>query len=168
MVRNIIGDTDPNSYDYSDERIQQTIVMAGIFTSEVYDFPYDYTFDIATPEISPDPTALETYDSSAIALWTLKSACILNQNSYMKSAMTGGGIRVKDYETQVDTTGLFTGWRDILDLGPCKSFEKLMQELTIKRRAGQIGRAVFGPATHKDSNFYSGAGCRDFFNEISK
>lgn len=147
MVRVLINDlgTTPT---YDDEKISQAIVVAGYQVTIDYSFSTDYTFDIDDPTITPDPTAEETYDAVMIALVTLKAACILSVNNY--SSQVNNGVMVRDGDTQVDTTAGFKGYKDIILLGPCASYQKLLSQATSSLAAG-LGKAIVGPYSHPDA-----------------
>lgn len=144
MVRNLIGDTSTTSPTYSDARVQEAIVVSGLIAAQEFDFDTDYIFDLETPDISPDPVI--NNDTIAMALFTLKAACILNQNSYTNAI--GAGIRVRDGDSEVDTTGSFKGYRDILELGPCAAYQKLLKYRSFKDSM-QRGKAVMSPLSHE-------------------
>jgi hypothetical protein len=139
MVRLLIADTsDVQRYD--DDRIAQALVTAGLIVSQEIDLDADYVFDLTTPDIIPDPTVIN--DNAAIALFGLKAACLFSMNDYQKAV--GAGIRVRDGDSEVDTTGRFKGYSDIINIGPCASYTKLLQNLLVKNSMG-VGGAVMSP-----------------------
>src|SRR5690606_34824529 len=75
------------------------------------------------------------------ALVPLKAACILMQGQYVNAV--GRAIKVRDGDSQIDTSVGFRGFRDILELGPCHTYEKLRWQL--QAGAGEVGGAVLGP-----------------------
>jgi hypothetical protein len=134
MVRAMIGDLgDPQRYD--DSRIEQAILTGGLIASQEYPFDTTYSFDFSAAEILPDPTESSTLDNEAIALFGLKAACILSVNDYQRAV--GAGIRVRDGDSEVDTTGRFKGYSDIINVGPCASYTKLL--LSLQQRASMVG-----------------------------
>lgn len=120
MVRVLMKDgTVP--YKYADEYLKQVIICAGFQVRQDIVLPYDYVFDLSALTITPDPMTSD--DAVAIALLPLKAACILSQGEYI--AATGRAIRVRDGDSQIDTSAGFKGFRDILELGPCLAYDKL-------------------------------------------
>jgi hypothetical protein len=138
IVRSLIND--PDGATYSDERVQTSIVVAGLIVAQEAQLDYAYTFDLLVPDIIPDP--VEINDSVAVALFGLKAACILNTNSYQSAV--GKGIKVRDGDSEVDTTGTFKGYSDIIAIGPCGSYTKLLKQITLNKGFG-TGKAVFSP-----------------------
>jgi hypothetical protein len=144
MVRALINDMD--STQFTDERVETSIVVAGVIVGNEYSFPTDYSFDIVDIDISPDPSA----DKVFVALVGLKAACILNTNQYQQGVQQG--IRVRDGSSEVDTTSGFAGYKDILKLGPCGTYEKLVDQLRAQRSM-MGGKAVLSPFTHESLPF---------------
>lgn len=166
MVRLLINDFDPTSERYTDDQINQMICLAGIYVGQDYYLPNDYTIDVENRDISPDPVVQE--DDAFIALATLKSGCLFNLNQYQLAVRTG--IKVRSGEDSVDLTSGFRGYKDIIENGPCESYEKLLKQLRSvgSGKSGQTvvkGRAVADLATHPQSGYY-GTGHVRFFDSF--
>ncbi len=137
MLRVLISDiTEPQTY--TDTYLERVLVTAGIIVDADIPFGTTYTYDMSLITISPDPVGLN--DSAFMSLVPLKAACILTVGEF-KSAL-GQGIKVRDGDSAIDTSVSFKGYRDILELGPCKSYEKLRWALLA---SGGVGKAVLGP-----------------------
>lgn len=148
MVRSLINDVSEDPV-FSDLRIQEAVCVAGLICAQEYEFTISYSFDMDQIDIVPDP--VDERDNLAIALFALKTACILNMNQYQNA--TGAAIKVRDGDSQIDTTGSFGGYRDILELGPCASYQKLLKQKQFKKSMGS-GRAIMTPLSSPD--FYQG------------
>jgi len=142
MTRVLINDiTTPQKY--TNEYLQRVIIVAGIQVDSDFTFPYSYTYDISNLTISPDPITKK--DAAFLALIPLKSACILTQGEFQKAL--GQGIKVRDGDSAIDTSVGFRGYRDILEFGPCKAYEKLKWSLDVAGVDGAgVGKAVTGPS----------------------
>jgi len=163
MVRHLVNDTS-EPYTYSDSKVQEALVISGLLVAQEYDFTTDYTFDIGTPSMSPDPIASSTYDGIAIALFTLKTACMLDTNRY-QGAVLNLGVKVRDGDEEIDTRDGFRGYFDIINLGACKSYEKLITDKKVLKSMN-LGKAIMGPISHEDLSRSSVKGVVDFFNSI--
>jgi hypothetical protein len=149
MVRALTGDVaDPPAKD--DDRIKQAIVVGGTIATQEYPFTTTYTFDLLVPDITPDPTEPATLDNIASALFSLKAACLLTMADYQSAV--GTGIRVRDGDSEVDTTAGFKGYTDIIKLGPCGAYAKLLESLLWKRGSTQ-GGAVYSPYSSGDGTW---------------
>jgi hypothetical protein len=162
IVRHLINDISASAY--TDSRIQQAISVAGLIVAQEFDFNTEYTFDISTPDISPDPTETSTLDTVAMALFSLKAACMLTVNSYQNAI--GTGIKVRDGDSEVDTTGSFKGYKDILEIGPCSSYQKLLKERTFRASMNR-GKAIMSPFTHEDFMLTGHSSVSRLFDNLS-
>lgn len=163
MVRHLINDVDL-PYKYDDQRVMTSIIIAGLQSSLEYSYDSDYVFDIEALDITPDPAASDTYDPVAMALMTLKAACIFDTNRYQGGVSQG--IRVRDGDSEVDTTAGFTGYKDILLLGPCASYQKLL-DITGSAKSMKLGRAIMTPISHVDfTGSYAYNSVERFFNNF--
>jgi len=131
MVRILINDmATPQSN--TDAYIQQVLVAAGVLVDVDIELAEDYTFDVTNSTISPDPVT--EGDSIAKALLPLKAACILQTGNFAQAI--GQGIRVRDGDSMIDTSVSFRGYRDILEMGPCASYEKLRWQIQATGASG--------------------------------
>ena len=80
IVRSWINDLS-DTPTYSDERVQQLIVVAAQYVIKEVDLTVDYTINIVNPDITPDPVLAEDKDLDFISLTSLKAVCILDQSS---------------------------------------------------------------------------------------
>lgn len=168
LTRHLISDLTSGEERYSDNRIQEALVLAGILTSRVYEFDNDYTFDIETPSISPDPTVTAYLDNDAMALFSLKAACILDVGRYQDNA-DNLGVLVRDENTTVDTRDGYRGYDAILKNGPCAMYKETLAKIEADK-AMSIGKAVTSPGTHPNRiiNYSASETARFFFDNYSR
>lgn len=123
IVRVLINDmTSP--YSYSDERLLQTIVVAAKYVQFDVVLDHSYEINITSPSISPDPTI--DNDSIFISLVSLKTACIIDQSNFRtKAAMEG--IRAALGPAQLSLSGSLSGWKEIIEHGPCALYDGLVE-----------------------------------------
>ena len=124
MLRVLINDFNAPQTN-TDTYLQRVLVAAGIFVNSQIELPEDYIYDISAVTITPDPLVSE--DAISEALIPLKAACIINQGDFQKAI--GQGIKVRDGDTAIDTSVGFRGYKDILELGPCAAYDKLLWDL---------------------------------------
>lgn len=128
--------------EFSDERLATAITIAAILVQQEYTFNTTYTVDVEAPCLEPDPTDSATLDQAAIALFTLKAACLVLGGSYHDAIRNG--VRIDDWQTSIDTRPRLDGYKDIIATGPCKSYQLMLETMTWNKLAGK-GKAVFGP-----------------------
>ena len=160
MVRHLINDYSA-PYRYDDDRLKEAIVIGGLITSQDYSYTVSYTFDLANTTISPDPTDTSTYDAEAIALFSLKASCILSTNDFQASVRDG--VRVQDGDDEIDTSGQFKGHAELVKLGPCKSYEKLLETLR-RKKSSLSGKAIAGPFSSPQLLMSTGYDMASFFD----
>lgn len=150
MTRVLVSDIS-SPQKYADEYLYRVLITAGIMVDAEVAFGYTYSYDIDAMTISPDP--IDSIDHIFMALVPLKAACILVQGEF-KQAL-GQGIKVRDGDSQIDTSVSFRGYRDILELGPCAAYEKLKWSLMASGGIPGVGKAVFGPYRISSGNAMS-------------
>lgn len=139
MVRTLINDS-VEPYQFSDERIQQTILVAGKYVQFDVVLDHAYVIDVVNSTLSPDPT--DDDDEIFIILTSLKAACLVDQGTLrIKAAMDG--VRAVLGPASLTVTGASAGWEMILKHGPCKLYDDLVEHWDVAN-ASAIA-AVLGP-----------------------
>jgi hypothetical protein len=164
IVRSWINDLS-DTPTYSDERVQQLIVVAAQYVIKDVDLTESYTVNIVNPDITPDPTLLAEKDLDFISLTSLKASCILDQSSLRTRAATDG-IRASLGPAQLAVGGGLRGYEVILNKGPCAMYDKLVTDFQIGNVAAI--HAILGPfvgnkfdprylqdSSDRSRNFYS-------------
>ena len=85
IVRNVVGDISIDAPTYSDERLQEIILVSAQLLQGELDFSQDYTIDVDECTLSPDPTLL-TKDNAFINLVALRSSCIIANSEFRTAA----------------------------------------------------------------------------------
>lgn len=140
VTRILINDVStPQSH--ADAYLQQVLVAAGLMTSVDVELPNDYVFSVENSTITPDPVTSD--DTIFRALVPLKAACII-QTGDLQYAV-GQGIKVRDGDSMIDTSVKFRGYRDILEMGPCATYEQLKWQVQAASATGGVGGVVLSP-----------------------
>lgn len=125
IVRSWINDLSETP-TYSDERIQQLIVVAAQYVIKEVNLSTDYAINIVIPEITPDPTLLENKDLDFIGLTALKASCILDQSALRTRAISEG-IRAALGPAQL-SVGASRSYEVLLNKGPCALYDQLKDD----------------------------------------
>lgn len=139
IIRTLINDIGAIP-TYSDERLQQVIVVAAKYVQFDVVLDNTYALNIADPAISPDPT--DNNDDIFISLTCLKAACIIDQSSLRTKAALEG-IRAALGPASLSVGGSLAGLKMILEMGPCASYEELTSHWDVKEATAV--RAVLSP-----------------------
>jgi hypothetical protein len=142
IIRTLINDLDPDSPTYSDDRIKQLAVVAARYVVNEIPFSTQYNLDIVNSTITPDPSDDATRDVYFISFVSLKSACLLDQSTFRTKAVSEG-IRTALGPANLQVAGNLAGYKTLLDVGPCKTYEQSRLEYVAGNT--QIIRAVLSP-----------------------
>lgn len=136
MLRSIIGDLD--SVKFTDERLKQILVIGAFNVSNDADFSNEYTIDIGSVSISPDP--IEINDSDFAILTVYKSACILVGSEVKTEA--ANSISIKDGPSAIDLRGV-TQSLIVLYNDLCKKYDEMLTAYQYNNTL--VGQAILGP-----------------------
>lgn len=165
IVRTLINDLEATP-TYSDSRIQQLIVVAAQYVTNDINLIQKYNIDIVNQSISPDPSDPNTRDTDFIGFIALKASCILDQSTFRTKAALEG-IRTALGSANLSISGNLSGYKTILDQGPCALYEQLKMDHNIGNATAVS--AVLSPfvgnkfdpqlvlrgSVHRDNLFYS-------------
>ena len=139
IVRSLINDFEET---YSNERIIQLITVGARYVLTDLNLDQEYKVDVVNNLITPDPCDSETRDDTFVSFVALRASCFLDQSTYRTKAATEG-IRAGLGPAQLNVSGNLSGYKGIIDIGPCGVYEYLKQQHTIGN-ATAIS-AVLGP-----------------------
>jgi hypothetical protein len=142
MLRVLINDL-ATPETYTDERLQQVLVVAATYVQQEIEFNTTYTIDIGTPDISPDPTLTATKDDVFTNFTVLKAACIID-TSQLRTEALRAGVEARCGPAMVKILGdRLAGFKILLDEGACAAYQQLKLEYTIGN--AQAVKAVLSP-----------------------
>jgi len=163
LVRNLINDLEATP-TYSDDRINRLAVVAARYVVSEVNLNSEYNIDIINTTITPDPSNPESRDTDFVGFIALKSACLLDQSTFRTRAVNEG-ISAALGPAKLTVGGNLSGFKTILDVGPCKTYEQLV----IDHNIGDIStvRAVLSPfvGNNFDPRYLTGSNLRgrDFY-----
>jgi hypothetical protein len=116
-------------YEFSDDRIEQILVVAGKYVQFDVNLNYKYTIDVVNKTMNPDPTV--NHDEIFISLACLKAACIIDQGTLRTKAALEG-IRTALGPASLSVGGSVDGWKAILEHGACALYDELTSHWDVK------------------------------------
>jgi len=125
IVRILINDYDDTSYEYSDDRLQETLVVAAQMVNQELDFTTSYTISIPLVTISPDPTSAP--DDAFINFTALKAACFMDMSTFRTKAALAG-LKAKCGPAVLETMEHLRGFKELITIGPCAAYDTLKNE----------------------------------------
>jgi hypothetical protein len=124
IVRTLINDLS-SPYEFSDDRLQQVIVVAAQFVQFDVNLNCSYSIDVVNPAINPDPTV--NNDKIFISLTALKSACIVDQGTFRTKAALEG-IKTSLGSSHLSIGGNISGYKSIIEHGACAAYDELVSQ----------------------------------------
>ena len=123
MIRVLIDDLS-NTPTYSDERLLQLISVAARYVLLDIQLSVDYSIDITSPQITPDPVVSQ--DTLFVGLVCLKACCLIDQSSLRTKAALEG-ITASLGGARLSARGTLAGIQMILKNGPCATYSELTE-----------------------------------------
>ena len=160
IVRHLINDLDSSNYTFTDDRLEESALVAAQLLLKEVDFDNTYTVDTDALDMSPDPTTLATKDDAFINLVCLKSACVILGREVRTNSLNA--IVVKDGPSSIDMRGIAAGLNNIYKDMCAKYDHYVMQWKAGNSIAGQAILSPYSPAsanvsrsslTHRSGNF---------------
>lgn len=140
MLRSIIGDLD--SEKYTDERLEQLLVVAAYATATDTPFLTDYEVSVGSVTINPDP--IKNGDKNFSVLTVLRAACILIGSEVRTES--SNAISIKDGPSAIDLRGVSQNLQVLYDK-LCKQYEDFLYDYMVNHPNGAdaAGIAVLSP-----------------------
>lgn len=125
-LRILINDMNSSNYTYSDDRLEQTLVVAAKLANQEVSFENTYTISIENVTISPDPT--DEDDDVFLNMIVLKAACVVDHSTFRTRAATEG-IKAQLGPAALQVGGNLAGFKTLIELGPCATYTQLRDEM---------------------------------------
>ena len=149
IVRHLINDLDSSNYTFTDDRLEESVLVAAQLLLKEVDFDNTYTIDTDALDLSPDPTTLATKDDAFINLVCLKASCLIIGSEVRTNALNA--IVVKDGPSSIDMRGIAAGLQAIYK-DMCDKYDHyVMQWKAGNSIAGQAILSPYSPASDNAS-----------------
>ena len=141
IVRFLINDIDAASY--TDERLEETVLVAAQLQYASIDFPNTYTIDVDTLVLSPDPTS-SPKDDWFINIVCMKAASIIIGSE--AKTLAAQSYFIKDGPSTIDTSAAYRASKDL-----AKDINDKLAFMIVDYKAGSspAGHAVLTPYTQE-------------------
>ncbi len=141
MLRILINDVEEATWEYSDDRLMQTLVVAAQLVNQEIDFDTTYTINVPLVTLTPDPTT-GVIDDAFTNFMVLKAACFMDQSAFRTKAAVAG-LKAKCGPAVLETVEHLRGFKDLINFGPCKAYTTLKQEWIFGN--AQVVEAILSP-----------------------
>lgn len=143
LLRVYINDLDETAYRFTDERLEQMIVVGMWRVQQDDDTFADFTVDVVNVDVTPDPTATATQDDSFVNLAVANAACLIDRGAVQLAA--DQALRVKDVGSEVDLREVFKAKQAVVRDGYCAVYQKALRDYKTGNSAGIAGAAIMTP-----------------------
>lgn len=142
IVRFLVNDLDATSY--TDDRLEETILVSAQLLLDTMDFTNTYTVDVDTLVLSPDPTTLATKDNFFINILALKTACIILGSE--AKTLAAQSYRIKDGLSSIDISSAYQSIKQMH-----KEMVDKLDKIIFDYRAGNslAGTSILSPYTQE-------------------
>lgn len=125
MLRVIINDNDISNLVYSDDRMEEMLVVSARYVQQEIDLTNQYTISIKNLTIAPDPQDLS--DEAMINFMVLKAACLADWSTFRTKALMSG-VEARCGPAVLRTLKHLDGFKELLTEGPCAAYKKIKDE----------------------------------------
>lgn len=139
IVRHLVNDLDSTSYTFTDDRLEESVLVSAQLASLEIDFDNTYTIDVDSVSLTPDPTSSGGKDDSFINLVCLKTARLLIGSELKTHSLNA--ISLRDGPSALDLRGIVSGLKILFD-DITKRYEEAVTQYKLN---GVVGQAILGP-----------------------
>ena len=139
IVRHLVNDLNSSDYTFTDDRLEESVLVAAQLASLEIDFENTYSIDVDSVTLTPDPTASGNKDDSFINLVSLKTARLLIGSEIKTHSLNA--ISLRDGPSSLDLRGIVAGL-NILFQDIAKRYDDAVLQYKLN---GVVGEAILGP-----------------------
>ena len=156
IVRHIIDDLDSTNYQFSDDRIEEAIVVAAQLIHNEMEFSVDYNIEVDNRTINPDPTITPVgsnpKDDDFIALCCLRAGVLFTASQLKTYSLKA--ISIRDGSSALDMRGIIPGLKALHD-DLTKKYESVKLDYqTSKLGLGKVILSPYSPGSDSANRGY--------------
>jgi hypothetical protein len=137
MLRVLINDMEATP-TYSDDRLIQVLLVSALYTKTDMDFDTNYTVNIVTETITPDPSTDEIF----LGFFVMAAACQTDFSTYRSKALLDG-ISARCGPVSMTVSGHSRSFKDLLAMGPCAIYDSMKKDYVFGN--GALCHAILSP-----------------------
>lgn len=136
ILRHIIGDVDSTNYEFSDARLEETILVAAQLIHNEMEFNGEYTIEVDNGILTPDPTltpvTTSNKDDDFIALCCLRAGLLITSSQMRTYSMKS--ISIRDGSSAIDMRGVVAGLKLVYE-----ELSKKYEDVKLAYQTGKLG-----------------------------
>ena len=139
IVRHLVNDLNSSDYTFTDDRLEEAILVSAQLSALEIGFENSYTIDVDSLTLTPDPTDSSNKDDSFINLVSLKTSQMLLSSELKTHSLNA--ISLRDGPSALDLRGIVTGLKILFD-DINRRYEEAKTQYKLD---GVVGEAILGP-----------------------
>lgn len=156
IVRHIVDDLNPDDYQFSDDRIEEAILVAAQLIHNEMEFSIDYRIEVDNRLLYPDPTitpiAGSDKDDDFIALCCLRAGLLFTGSQLKTYSLKA--ITLRDGPSSLDMRGVVAGLK-VLHEDLTRKYEQVKLDYqTSKLGLGKVILSPYSPGSFAWNNSY--------------
>ena len=143
MLRTMLNDAGCDSVKYTPQRLEDLLITSAYLLPLEVHFSTAFVVDVEARTITPNPIDQRDGDEF-INFMVLKSACLADEGNFRTAALAQGvTARLGPASLQTTSYGQYLG--TLLNEGPCKAYNRLVEVYNMSYDGSKIIRAVMSP-----------------------
>lgn len=134
---------------YTDKRLEELLITSAYFLPLQVNFITDYSINVETKTITPDPISNEQDGREFINFMVLKSACLTDESAFRNAALLQG-VTARLGPATIQTSSYGVELKELLSKGPCGVLDDLIQKYNFTYEGKGIIRAILSPFVGND------------------
>jgi len=148
MLRTLLDDAGCDAVRYTPQRLDDLLITSAYLVPLEVNFATTYAINVETRSITPDP--FDQSDGDAfINFIVLKAACIADEGNFRNAALAQG-VTARIGPASLQTTSYGQYLSTLLNEGPCRAYQRLMELYNISYESDNIIKAVMSPFASND------------------
>lgn len=148
MLRTMLNDAGCDSVKYTPQRLEDLLITSAYLLPLEVHFDTTFVVNVETRAITPNPMSQADGDEF-VNFMVLKAACIADEGNFRTAALAQGiNARLGPIALQTSSYGQYLG--TLLNEGPCKAYNRLVEVYNMSYDGKKIIRAVMSPFVSND------------------
>ncbi len=150
MLRTMLNDAGCDSVRYTPQRLSDLLITAAYFLPLDINFSTDFIVNVEARTITPNPID-QTDGDEFINFLVLRAACLADEGNFRTAALAQG-VSARLGPASLHTSNYGQYLHMLLNEGPCKTYNRLVEIYNMSYEGGKVVRAVLSPFASNDYN----------------
>jgi len=148
ILRTLLNDAGCDAVRYPPQRLSDLLITAAYFLPLDINFSTDFVVNVETRTITPSPID-QTDGDEFINFMVLRAACMADEGNFRTAALAQG-VSARLGPASLTTSNYGQYLHMLLDEGPCKTYDRLVEVYNMSYEGSKVIRAVLSPFVSND------------------